>query len=187
MKRLFSIVPLLTLAVVILLFLQSTTPPYAMLTGAITTTGAQGDLVSSRTFSARVEKAVQAKTIAYRRFGREVNRETGGVWVLVAVEVNVGRQTMPIRGATIRGASGRLYRQTRRADGAPQLLSTKTVQPGLPTKGLLAFELPEGETADMTLLLSGQYAPQLQDEIAIRLDTGKIAVRETAVIGDDGL
>ena len=107
--------------------------------------------------------------------------------LLVAVEMRVDRQTMPIRAATIRGASGRLYRQSRRADGAPQLLSTKTVQPGLPTTGLLVFELPEEETRDMSLLLSSQYSPQLQDEIETALDPKKIAVRDRAVIGNDGI
>lgn len=187
MRRLLSAALMIALAGAILLFLQSTTPPYAMLTGPISTSGVQGDTVASRTFSVRVDKAVQAKAIAYKRFGKDVERETSGVWLLVAVEARVGPQTMPIRAATIRGASGRLYRQSRRADGAPQLLSTKTVQPGLPTTGLLVFELPEEETTEMSLLLSGQYGPQLQDEIAIALDTKKIAVRDKAVIGNDGL
>jgi hypothetical protein len=186
MRRLLSTVLMIVVAGAILLFLQSTTPPYAMLTGPIRTEGAQGDTIASRTFSARVDKAVQAKTIAYKRFGKDVERETSGVWLLVAVEMRVGQQTMPIRAATIRGASGRLYRQSRRADGAPQLLSTKTVQPGLPTTGLLVFEMPEAEVSDMTLLLSSQYGPQLQDEIAIVLDPKKIAVRDKAVIGNDG-
>lgn len=187
MRRLLLSAGMIALAGAILLFLQSTTPPYAMLTGPIRTDGAQGDIVASRTFSAKVDKAVQAKTIAYKRFGKDVERDTSGAWLLVAVEMRADRQTMPIRAATIRGASGRLYRQSRRADSAPQLLSTKTVQPGLPTTGLLVFELPEAETADMTLLLSSQYSPQLQDEIAIALDTKKIAVRDKAVIGNDGL
>ena len=187
MKRLLQSILMVAVAGAILLFLQSTTPPYAMLTGPIKRTGAQGDTVASRTFTARVDKAVQAKTIAYNRFGKDVERETGGVWLLVAVEMRVDRQTMPIRAATIRGASGRLYRQSRRADGAPQLLSTKTVQPGLPTTGLLVFELPEEETRDMSLLLSSQYSPQLQDEIETALDPKKIAVRDRAVIGNDGI
>ncbi len=71
-------------------------------------------------------------------------------------------------------------------DGVPGE-GTKTVQPGLPTTGLLVFEMPEAETSDMTLLLSSQYGPQLQDEIAIALDPKKIAVRDKAVIGNDGL
>ena len=187
MRRLLLSVLMIALAGAILLFLQSTTPPYAMLTGPIRTDGVQGDTVTSRTFSAKVDKAVQAKTIAYRRFGKDAERDTSGAWLLIAVEMRVDQQTMPIRAATIRGASGRLYRQSRRADGAPQLLSAKMVQPGLPTTGLLVFEVPEEETADMTLLLSSQYSPQLQDEIAIALDTKKIVVRDRAVIGNDGI
>lgn len=187
MKRLLQSILMVVAAGAILLFLQSTTPPYAMLTGPIKTIGAQDDTVASRTFSARVDKAVQAKTITYKRFGRDVERETSGVWLLVVVEMRVGQQTMPIRAATIRGASGRLYRQSRRADGAPQLLSAKTVQPGLPTTGLLVFELPEEETRVMSLLLSSQYSPQLQDEIEIALDTRNIAVRDKAVVGNDGI
>lgn len=187
MRRVLLSALTILLAGAILLFLQTTTPPYAMLTGPIRTTGGHDDLVVSRTFSARIVKAVQARTIAYKRFGKDFERASSGVWLLVAVEVRVGHQTMAIRAATIRGASGRLYRQSRRAGSAPQLLSDKTVQPGLATTGLLVFELPEAETADMSLLLSAQYAPQLQDEIEIALDPKKITLRDTVALGDDGL
>lgn len=175
------------LAGAILLFLQTTTPPYAMLTGPIRTAGGQGQVVEGRTFSARLDKAVQARTIAYKRFGKDFERTSSGVWLLIAVETRVARQTMAIRGATIRGASGRLYRQSRRAGSAPQLLSGKTVQPGLATTGLLVFELPKEETTDMSLLLSAGYSPQLQDEIEIALESEKITVRDRVTIGDAGL
>lgn len=187
MRRVLLSALTILLAGAILLFLQTTTPPYAMLTGPIRTAGGHDDVVTSRTFSARIDKAVQARTIAYKRFGKDFERASSGVWLLVAVETRVGQQTMAIRAATIRGASGRLYRQSRRAGSVPQLLSGKTVQPGLPTTGLLVFELPEEETADMSLLLSGQYGPQLQDEIEIALDPKKITVRDRAAVGDDGL
>ena len=187
MRRLLLSAFTILLAGAILLFLQTTTPPYAMLTGPIRTAGGQGEAVASRTFSARIEKALQARTIAYKRFGKDFERATGGVWLLVSVETRVGQKTMAIRAATIRGASGRLYRQSRRAGNAPQLLSGKTVQPGLPTTGLLVFELPEDETTEMSLLLSAQYSPQLQDEIEIALEPKTIAVRDRVTIGDDGL
>lgn len=187
MRRFLSSVLMIVVAGAVLLFLQSTTPPYAMLTGPIRTNGAQGETVASRTFGVRIDKAVQAKALAYHRFGRDIERETSGVWLVVAVEVQAPHETMPVRAATIRGASGRLYRQSRRAGSAPQLLSGKTVQPGLPTTGLLMFELPEAETSRMSLVLSGQYSPQLQDEVEIVLDPARIAVRDRAVIGNDGI
>jgi len=187
MRRLFLSALTILLAGAILLFLQTTTPPYAMLTGPIRTGGGQGEMVASRTFSARIDKAIQAQTIAYKRFGKDFERTTSGVWLLVAVETRVGHQTMAIRGATIRGASGRLYRQSRRAGNAPQLLSDKTVQPGLSTTGLLVFELPQEEATDMSLLLSAGYSPQLQDEIEIAVESEKITVRDRVTIGDAGL
>jgi hypothetical protein len=170
-----------------LAFFQSTTPRYAMLTGPIRTAGAQADTVSSDAFSVKVNKVLRANTITFKRYGRHVERQTNGVWLLVSTELWAKWETMPVRAAAIRGASGRLYRQSHRADGAPQLLSNKTLQPGLPTAGIIVFELPEEETAEMTLVLSRQPFPRLEDEISVSLDEANIPVRDRLEIDDDGI
>lgn len=185
-RFLATITGVLAAAVLLQLF-QATTPGYAQLTGPILTSGAQKDTVDSRTFSVRTGKVVQAKTLVLKRFDRTIERQTQGTWLVVSAELRAFQETMPVAGAMIRGTSGRLYVQTHRADGAPQLLSLKRVQPGLPTTGILVFELPEEETGDMTLILSKQASPRLEDEIHVQLDRGMIETRDKVEPGNGGI
>jgi hypothetical protein len=184
--RLIVLMTMVAASAVILAALQATTPPYAMLTGPIKTAGRQADTVSSTTFSAQVKQVRTAKSISYAQYGRPIERQTEGVWVVVSADLRAKLETMSIGAATIVGASGRLYRQSRRVDGAPGLFSTKTAQPGLPTTGIFVFELPEAEARSMVLLLSRQYSPQLDDEISIPLDQAGIVPQDRLEIGKNG-
>ncbi|WEK04512.1 MAG: hypothetical protein P0Y65_20440 [Candidatus Devosia phytovorans] len=186
MRHILRISAVLAMAVV-LATLQTTTPPYAMLTGPIRTGEAASETVAGKTFSLDVGDIAKARIIAYDQFGKAVELESSGVWIVVSAELRGFVQTMPIRAATIVGASGRLYRQSERAGGAPNILSLKTLQPGLPTTGLFIFELPEDETAEMTLRVSEQYDPQLQDEIAVSLASDATAPQERLEIGPNGI
>lgn len=168
----------------LLAFFQSTTPRYAKLTGPIVTTGAQAQTVASTTFSIKVTKVERARTVAYKRFGRSTERQTQGIWVIVSSELRSMQETMQVREAAIRGASGRLYRQSRRVGDAPQQVVEKFLQPGLPTTGIFIFELPEQETSDMTLVVSRQLGPQLDDEIGVTLDQNGIVTRDRLEIAN---
>ncbi len=172
---------------VFLAVLKNTTPSYATLTGPLSTTGRQSKTVSSTTFGVKIDRVLKAKAIGYKQFGRAVDLQSSGVWVVVSAELQVFQETMPVRAATLVGASGRLYRQSRRAGDAPNNLSSKTVQPGLPTTGLFVFELPEDETHGMTLVLSEQYDPQLKDEIGVSLDADDMAPLTKLEIRKDGV
>jgi hypothetical protein len=71
-------------------------------------------------------------------------------------------------------------------DSVPGALSTKTIQPGLPTSGIFVFELPEAETSRMSLLLARQYFPQLSDQLDISIDADKLGSQAVLEIGNDG-
>ncbi|NLS18581.1 hypothetical protein HGP16_18655 [Rhizobium sp. P40RR-XXII] len=185
--RLLLALVLVGLAALILAFLQSTTPSYAVLTGPIETIGRQKDAVSSRTFRIKVHKIICAKTLAFTRYGKPIERQTEGVWVIASVELQTRQETMKIQAAAIEGASGRLYRQSHRADGAPGLVSTKTLQPGLSSTGIIIFELPEADAHDITLVVSKQPSPQLDSEIRVKLNQSAIEIRDRAEIGDNGV
>jgi hypothetical protein len=171
----------------LLAVLQATTPSYAVLTGPIRTTGHQRQVVSSATFGVQVRRVLRAKEVAYERFGRAVDLQSSGIWVVASVEAHAFKQTMPLRAATLIGASGRKYRQSRRAGEAPNVLSAKVIQPGLPTAGLIFFELPMDETKGMRLVFSEQYDPQLKDEIEILLDDEVVSPSDRLEIGKNGI
>lgn len=185
--RLVSLLVMIAVSAAVLAALQATTPPYAMLTGPIRTEGRQAETVSGTMFSARVQRVQKAKTLAWDQFGRAIERQSSGTWVIVSAELQAMRETMPVRGATIVGTSGRLYHQSQRAQAAPNVLSAKTVQPGLPTTGIYIFEMPEEETRNMVLVLSRQYGPQLADELNIKLEQNGILSRDRLEIGKNGI
>lgn len=187
MKRALSTLVSVIAVAMLLATLQATTPPYAMLTGPILTTGKGSEAVASTSFSVQVKRIVKANTIAYDQFGRDVELRSSGVWIVVSAELHAFQETMPVRAATLTGASGRLYRESQRAGSAPNVVAAKTIQPGLPTTGIFAFELPEDETQDMKLLVSEQYDPQLTDKIAVSLDANSIESRERLEIVKDCL
>lgn len=182
LPRIFAVIT----TALVLATLQATTPPYAMLTGPIRTSGHASDVVASKTFSLKVREISKAKTIAYDQFGKPVVLHSSGVWIVVAAELRGFERTMPVRAATMVGASGRLYRQSQRAGGAPNILAAKILQPGLPTTGIFIFEMPEDEMANMTLVVSEQYDPQLRDEVAVSLDTNGIVAHDRFEIGQNG-
>lgn len=187
MIRLMATALGVVVASILLSLFQSTTPGYMTLTGPILTSGNQDDVVASKTFSVKIGKAVQAKTLVLKRFANVVERQTQGTFLIVAAELHAFQETMPVAAAVIRGTSGRLYSQTHRADGIPQLLNVKQVQPGLPTTGIYVFELPVEDTGDMTLILSKQAFPRLEDEVHVHLDRARIETREKAEPGNGGV
>ncbi len=173
-------------AVAALSAMQATTPRYAALTGPIVTSGLQGKAVADATFGVDVLKVVRAREIAVRSVGGITERQTQGIWVIVTSRVEARHETMPLRVAAIRGASGRLYQQSRRADGAGARISDFDLQPGLPAKGIFVFEMPQEETRDMTLILSSQLGPQLDSEIHVALDQNGIVTLDRADLTANG-
>ncbi len=135
-------------------------------------------------FGAKVGPVKMSKSIAFIQFGKPIERTTSGIWIVVSAQLQAFNETTHVRAATITGTSGRMYRQSSRAQGA---LSEKSVQPGLPTKGVFVFELPESETSHMVLALSQQYAPQLADQLDILLEPDTSAPKAVLEIGKDGM
>jgi len=143
--------------------------------------------VSAASFSVRVDRVEEARRIAFTQFGRTIELESSGVWILVSAEVRASRTTMQVPATTLIGASGRLYLELQRAGDAPAILSAKTVQPGLPTNGVIVFELPEDEVRGLQLVLSEQYDPQLKDEIHASLDDNNDAPGQGLEIAKNGI
>jgi len=187
MMRLLTSMLLIIAAGAALALMHATTPSYAVLTGPLETVGAQREPVASAAFSVKANKVLRSQTLSFKRFGRDVSLDSQGMFVVVSADAETKRETMQLRAAAIMGTSGRLYRQSHRADGAPQAFSDKTLQPGLPASGLFIFEMPEAEMADMTLVVSRQEGPQLDAEIHIHLDQNGIETRKVLEIGDNGL
>lgn len=177
----------IVVSVAVLALLQWTTPTYALLTGPLETHGRQTASVSGGPFDVKVNRVLVAKTIAFNLFGRPVERQSDGVWVVVAGEMHADWQTMRIGSVGLKGASGRFYVQSTRVNGLKPLLADKDLQPGLTFKGIFVFEMPEQDASALTLVLSRQMDPRLDSEVHVRLDPAGIERKDRLEIRDDGV
>lgn len=76
--------------------------------------------------------------------------DTGGVWVIVDVELTATRQTTAVRYLALADRDGNTYRVSQRwhqaiTEGVPDL------QPGLPVDGEVAFEVPRDMATQLSL------------------------------------
>lgn len=185
MRQLSVLALTLPVAGALLYWLQYSTPGYADLTGPIKAVGLQADAVDSNSFSARIVAARSSPRLAFTRYGKKIERDTDGIWLVLKVEVLAERETMLLGAASIKGASGRLYRQSERASGITGEISAQSLQPGLPKSALIVFELPRSETTQMTLVLSRNRSPRLDDEVSIIIVDQIIQEERIEIVDDD--
>lgn len=187
MRNAAATLAIVLIGIAVLALLRWTTPGYAVLTGPIETAGRQGARADTAEFSLKVDKLILSELLIFQRYGKKVERGTGGIWAVVVADVAAGPNTLMLAGVALRGASGRIYMQSPRAEGAPQLLSGKELQPGLPQRGLFVFELPADELAGAELVVSREAFPRLTSQLAMALDEGAAIRRTVLEIGRDPL
>lgn len=187
MKNAAITVMIVLTGIVLLALLRWTTPGYAVLTGPIETTGRQGAPAQTAGFNLKVDKLILSELLIFQRYGKKVERSTGGVWALVTADASATNRTLMLAGVSLRGASGRTYMQSPRVDGMSQLLSGKELQPGLQQQGLFIFELPADELAGAELVVSREAFPRLTAQLAISLNEGSAIRRTVLEIGRDPL
>lgn len=138
--------------------------------------GGIGTLVDGRDFQATVNKVIVADEI--RVGGQEL--ATTGRWIVA--DVTVGVETDPSSVGTARLVIGeRTYTSTQRL--SQDDLSTTHIQPGLPRRGLVAFEVPEAAAAaiaDLGLARSGD--PRLDSMLTVTVDLGEAETTDVVEI-----
>ncbi|RWM39636.1 hypothetical protein [Mesorhizobium sp.] len=177
MRKLANVVLLLA-AVSLCYGLQVSKPRYGDLIGPIPTRGELGDTVVGRSFEVRAEKVAFARKLKADRFGDSKVLTTGGIWAVVTVEFAARAQSATVAVASWRGTTGLTYDQTERLSFTDGLLPV-AIDPGLPKKARLIFELRPDEVSDATLLISEKLMSALDSQAEISL--GAVA------IGPDGL
>jgi hypothetical protein len=141
----------------------------------ITVQGKVGERIEAREFAVTVEKSILASAITYGEYG-EI-RDYPGTWVVVVVTYET--LTAPARPQFELEALGNRYPNYRQAHDAVEFHTTGPVgeQPGLPKRGVIAFELPtQPEGADLLVTNKSSdkygeplYAP-LDSQVSIRLN-----------------
>jgi hypothetical protein len=123
-------------------------------------TGTVGAPVSVRTFVVTVRGVRGAAKIS--RTGTV--HDTGGVWILVRVRAVALAEPVTIGYAGVRDAAGREYWATTRI--SQPLLGGRTLQPGVPVDGEIAFEVPRAAAADLTVRLARSPIDRRMDALA---------------------
>lgn len=172
MRRSANII-LLLVAVAFCYSLQISKPRYGDLISPIPVRGKLGDTVVGRAFQAHAEKVEFARQLKVDQFGQQKVLTTGGVWAVVTVEFAARAESTVVSVASWRGPAGLTYDQTERLSFMNGLLPI-AVDPGLPRKARLIFEVRPDEVSDATLLVSEKLMAALDSQAEIAL--GHVAV-----------
>ena len=168
MMRKLANIALLLFAVALCYGLQLSKPHYGDLIGPIPARGKLGDTIVGRGFEARAEKIEFARNLKTGRFGETKILTTGGVWAVVTVEFAALSQSTVVSIASWRGPTGLTYDQTERLSLANGLLPVP-IDPGLPRKARLVFELRPDQVSNATLLISEKLPAALDSQAEISL------------------
>ena len=177
MRRAANII-LLLIAVLFCYGLQISKPHYGDLIGPIPARGKLGDTVVGRAFEVHAEKVEFARKLKVDQFGQQKVLTTGGVWAVVTVAFAARAESTVVSVASWRGPTGLTYDQTERLSFMNGLLPV-AVDPGLPKKARLIFEVRPDEVSNATLLVWQKLVAALDSQAEISL--GPVA------IGADGL
>ena len=154
------------IGIAILAGLQMTNPNYNRAIKPFVTQVPQGELGTTRSFSARFDAWRTTDQIEYLRYDKPQRRTTDGVF-LIADLVLRGTSKSAALDAYWLGASGRRYVATKRIDTVPLLLRTAFTQPELDTKTFAIFELPPDEIAGGKLVLNVMMDMPLDGTLAL--------------------
>ena len=168
MMRKTANIVLLLVAVAFCYGLQMSKLHYGDLIGPIPARGKMGETIVGRNFEARAEKVAFARNLKVDRFGETKILTTGGVWAVVTVEFAARAQSTSVAVASWRGPTGLAYDQTERMSFADGLLPV-AIDPGLPKKARLVFELRPDEASNATLLISEKLMSALDSQAEISL------------------
>ncbi|RAZ92777.1 hypothetical protein DPM33_02585 [Mesorhizobium hawassense] len=165
---------LLLVAVAFCYGLQVSKPRYGDLIGPIPARGKLGDTVVGRGFEVHAEKIEFARKLTVDQYGQSKVLTTGGVWAVVTVEFAARAQSTVVSVASWRGPTGLTYDQTERLSFMNGLLPV-ALDPGLPRKARLIFELRPDEVSNATLLVSEKLVAALDSQAEISLGPVTVA------------
>lgn len=160
----------LLVAAALLLGMRETTPNYDDRVGPVIERGKPGEFVHGRRFAARVDSVTSASRLRFTRMADAVEqRDSSGIWLIVQASAMAVQEPTLIGSAAVLTRDGRRYDSSGRLYTAPGQLSTRELQPGVASQGLLVFELPADAVAGATLVLAANRLDRLDSELRIDL------------------
>lgn len=155
----------LVVGIALLGAMMATMPDYNRVFQPFRITASEGEIAGGRLFSARFLDWETAGKITFENYGRNVERDTQGIFLIAHFEISEVQRSIGVA-AVWEGRSGRHYMETGRAEGAPGALDDRQFQPGLVSRPHAVFELPPDEIAGGRLLLSQKWLNVMDSELA---------------------
>jgi hypothetical protein len=149
--------------------LQHTTPYYGDITSPVPVTGKPGQRIDTEVFALEVARIHVAREVAIRSFNRVKTYSTSGLWVLAEAVGEAGSQSISLLSAQWLGANGVRYGLSERLSTLPAYLPSQRLEPGLPRPVLMAFEIPESQASNGTLLVTPSSWKPLEPEARIEM------------------
>jgi hypothetical protein len=162
----------LLVAAGLLLAMQWNTPYYERKTDPIPVYGQIGDTVTARKFTVRLETVQFARQLRFTAYGKEVVRDTSGLWAVVTATVAARSETTLVYDGDWEGPTGLRYSLSDRLSGVKSLLSGATLQPGLPRRGWFIFEIREDQARGATFVAPKIGLTRLDSIVRISLGNG---------------
>lgn len=160
----------LLVSAALLLAMRETMPTYDARVGPIVEHGKPGEFVHGRRFAARVDAVATASRLRFARQGdTPEQRDSSGIWLIVQASAMAAHEPMLIGSAAVLTRDGRRYDSSGRLYTAPGQLTTRELQPGVASQGLLIFELPADAVAGASLVLAANRLDRLDSELQIAL------------------
>jgi hypothetical protein len=157
------------LAAAVLYGMQRTTPGYGEITSPRPVSGKLGHRLEARAFAIDIVRVQLARTVATKGASRDGSFTTSGVWVLVEGTAEALTESLTLLSAEWLGPNGVRYAMSQRLSSLPGMLPGQRLEPGLPMPVLMAFEIPEGQVADGTLLIARSAWAPLAEQARIEL------------------
>ncbi|MGK9232952.1 hypothetical protein KXS07_14970 [Inquilinus limosus] len=162
----------LLVAAVLLLAMQWTTPLYDEMIGPIPVYGQIGDSVAARRFTVRIETVQFARQLRFEAYGKEVVRDTSGLWAVVTATLEARFDTTSVIEAYWEGPNGLRYSHSDRLSGVRPVLAGAMLQPGLPRRGWFIFEIREDQARGATFVAPNIGVTRLDSIVRIALGDG---------------
>lgn len=174
------------LAATILYGMQRTMPYYGEITSPIVVEGKAGERVDADDFALGIVNVHLARTLDTESFGKSHSYTTSGVWVVVEGAAEAKSETVTLMSATWLGPNGVRYELSKRLSSMPGMLPGERLEPGLPKPVLMAFEIPENQAFDGTLIIARAAWMPLDEEVRIPLAGKPDDIRAVIKLGRGG-
>lgn len=172
MNRLASIL-VVAASILALQAMRQTRPDYAAITSPVSVSGRMKESIATRDFKVEITGYKVARRLKYTEGDKTVELTTSGVWVLLAPKVEALTQTLVLSSAAWRGPNGADYLASDRGSGRIPMLTSTTINPGLPAQGVLIFEIPEDQLQGGKIRLAATRALPIVNEVVVTMSPYK--------------